>query len=100
MASPARTSEQVIKTTDTDRRARHKSIFANVLVATYICPRGSAYIRDNKAQFYIFYFIFVYLIQLLFGTPFFQLSSSLLQMNIVLRPSRTRHNRDTGADVQ
>src|SRR3954469_2806868 len=31
---------------------------------------------------------------------FLQLSSSLLQMNTVLGPSRIRHNGDTGADVQ
>ena len=30
----------------------------------------------------------------------FQLTSSLLQMTIVLHPSRIRHNGDTGADVQ
>ena len=30
----------------------------------------------------------------------FHLSSSLLQMVIVLHPSRIRHNGDTGADVQ
>ena len=36
----------------------------------------------------------------MFGTIFLQLSSSLLQMNTVLRPSRIRHNGDTGADVQ
>ena len=30
----------------------------------------------------------------------FQLMSSLLQMIIVLHPSRIRHNGDTGADVQ
>ena len=36
----------------------------------------------------------------MFGTTFLQLSSSLLQMNTVLRPSRIRHNGDTGADVQ
>src|SRR3954464_2679818 len=31
---------------------------------------------------------------------FFQLSSSLLQINTVLHPSWTWHNGDTGADVQ
>ena len=31
---------------------------------------------------------------------FFQLSSPLPQMIIVLHPSRIQHNRDTGADVQ
>ena len=36
----------------------------------------------------------------MFSTIFLQLSSSLLQMNTMLRPSRIRHNRDTGADVQ
>ena len=36
----------------------------------------------------------------MFGMIFLQLSSSLLQMNIVLRPSRIRHNGDTGANVQ
>ena len=36
----------------------------------------------------------------MFGTIFLQLSSSLLQMNTVLRPSRIRHNGDTGAHVQ
>ena len=36
----------------------------------------------------------------MFSTIFLQLSSSLLQMNIVLRPSRIRHNGDTCADVQ
>ena len=36
----------------------------------------------------------------MFGTIFLQLSSSLLQMNAVLYPSRIRHNGDTGADVQ
>ena len=35
-----------------------------------------------------------------FGTTRFQLSSSILQMNVVRRPSRIRHNGDTGADVQ
>ena len=30
----------------------------------------------------------------------FQLSSSVLQMTIVLHPSRTRHNGDTCADMQ
>ena len=30
----------------------------------------------------------------------FHLSSSLLQMTIVLHPSRIQHNGDTGADVQ
>ena len=36
----------------------------------------------------------------MFGTIFPKLSSSFLQMNTVLRPSRIRHNGDTGADVQ
>ena len=36
----------------------------------------------------------------MFGTIFPKLSSSLLQMNTMLRLSRTRHNRDTTADVQ
>ena len=36
----------------------------------------------------------------MFVTIFPKLSSSLLQMNTVLRPSRIRHNGDTGADVQ
>ena len=36
----------------------------------------------------------------MFGMIFPKLSSSLLQVNIVLRPSRIRHNGDTGADVQ
>ena len=36
----------------------------------------------------------------MFGTIFLLLSSSPLQMNTVLRPSRIRHNGDTGADVQ
>ena len=35
-----------------------------------------------------------------FCTTTFHLSSSLLQMTIMLHPSRIRHNRDTGADVQ
>ena len=35
-----------------------------------------------------------------FGTTHFQLSFSLLQMNVARRPSRIRHNGDTGADVQ
>ena len=36
----------------------------------------------------------------MFGMIFPKLSSSLLQMNTVLHPSRMRHNGDTGADVQ
>ena len=36
----------------------------------------------------------------MFGTIFPKLSSFLLQMNTVLRPSRIRHNGDTGANVQ
>ena len=32
--------------------------------------------------------------------PFFNLVARFLQMNVVLRPSRIRHNGDTGADVQ
>ena len=35
-----------------------------------------------------------------FPHAYFLLSSSLSQTNIVLRPSRIRHNGDTGADVQ
>ena len=36
----------------------------------------------------------------MFGMIFLQLSSSLLRMNTVLRPSRIWHNGDTGAEVQ
>ena len=36
----------------------------------------------------------------MFGMIFLQLSSSLLHMNTVLRPSKIRHNGDTCADVQ
>ena len=37
---------------------------------------------------------------ILFARQLFHLNSSLLQMIIVLHPSRIRHNGDTGADVQ
>ena len=36
----------------------------------------------------------------MFSTIFPKLSSSLLQTNIMLHPSRIRHNGDTGVDVQ
>ena len=53
---------------------------------------------DNTAQFLLqLYFVYF---NINFPHAYFLLSSSLSQMNIVLRSSRIRHNRDTGADVQ
>ena len=53
---------------------------------------------DNTAQLLLqLYFIYF---DIDFSHAYFLLSSSLLQTNIVLRPSRIRHNGDTGTDVQ
>ena len=53
---------------------------------------------DNTAQFLLqLYFVYF---NIDFSHAYFLLSSSLSQTNIVLRPSRIRHNGDTGADVQ
>ena len=53
---------------------------------------------DNTAQLLLqLYFVYF---NIDFSHAYFLLSSSLSQTNIVLRPSRIRHNGDTGADVQ
>ena len=53
---------------------------------------------DNTAPFLLqLYFVYF---NIDFSHAYFLLSSSLSQTNIVLRPSRIRHNGDTGADVQ
>ena len=53
---------------------------------------------DNTAQFLLqLYFVYF---NIDFSHAYFLLSSSLSQTNIVLRPSRIRHNGDTGTDVQ
>ena len=53
---------------------------------------------DNTAQLLLrLYFLYF---NIDFSHAYFLLSSSLSQTNIVLRPSRIRHNGDTGADVQ
>ena len=53
---------------------------------------------DNTSQLLLqLYFIYF---NIDFSHAYFLLSSSLLQTNIVLRPSRIRHNGDTGANVQ
>ena len=53
---------------------------------------------DNTAQLLLqLYFIYF---DIDFSHAYFLLSSSLSQTNIMLRPSRIRHNGDTGADVQ
>ena len=60
--------------------------------------RGST--RADKWQFCTHFLYMVSLKDHLFARQLFHLSSSLLQMTIVLHPSRIRHNGDTGADVQ
>ena len=57
--------------------------------------RGSTH--ADKWQFFELYMVSL---NLSFCTITFHLSSSLLQMTIVLHPSRIRHNGDTGVDVQ
>ena len=53
---------------------------------------------DNTTQFLLqLYFVYF---NIDFSHAYFLLSSSLSQMNTVLRPSRIRHNGDTCADVQ
>ena len=56
-----------------------------------------------RRQATILTYLELYMISLknyLFARQLFHLSSSLLQIIIVLHPSRIRHNGDTGADVQ
>ena len=53
---------------------------------------------DNTAQFLLqLYFVYF---NIDFSHAYFLLSYSLSQTNIMLRPSRIRHNGDIGADVQ
>ena len=53
---------------------------------------------DNTAQLLLqLYFVYF---DIDFSHAYFLLSSSLSQKSIVLRPSRIRHDGDTGADVQ
>ena len=54
--------------------------------------------EDNTAQLLLQLYFVSFNID--FSHAYFLLSSSLLQTNIVLRPSRIWHNGDTGADVQ
>ena len=60
--------------------------------------RGST--RAHKWQFFTHFLYMVSLKNHLFARQLFHLSSSLLQMTIMLHPSRIRHNGDTGTDVQ
>ena len=57
---------------------------------------------NARRQVAIFTHLELYMVSLNlpFCTTTFHLSFSLLQMTIVLHPSRIRHNGDTGADVQ
>ena len=57
---------------------------------------------NARRQVAIFTHLELYMVSLNlpFCTATFHLSSSLLQMTIVLHPSRIRHNADTGANVQ
>ena len=59
--------------------------------------RGST---RRQVVFFTYLGLYMVSLNLPFCTTTFHLSSSLLQMTIVLHPSRIRHNRDTGADVQ
>ena len=54
----------------------------------------------NQAQLYSFWTIYCLFSITYISHDLFQLSSSLFQLNTMLYPSRTRHNGDTGADVQ
>ena len=58
---------------------------------------------NARKQVAISSYLELYMVSLknyLFARHLFHLNSSLLQMIIVLHPSRIRHNGDTGADVQ
>ena len=61
--------------------------------------RGSTR-ADNWQFLLILNYTWFFLKNCIFARQLFHLSSSPLQMIIVLHPSRIRHNRDTGADVR
>ena len=66
----------------------------HTLVQGALCAHAQRQYGQLLLQLYFIYF------DIDFSHAYFLLSSSLSQTNIMLRPSRIRHNRDTGADVQ
>ena len=69
-------------------------------MATPLLQIQGAQRAQTSGNFYSFLVIHGFFKNHLFARQLFHLSSSLLQMTIMLHPSRIRHNGDTGADVQ